>query len=99
MTDTRSTTPIQTGLFSADSHVMEPVSAWEGVLPTTFWPKEGSTAGRWGDKGGGFDPKLRCDEMAEDGVIAEVLYPSRGLSVFGVEDPETNEAGCHAYNV
>jgi predicted TIM-barrel fold metal-dependent hydrolase len=78
--------------------VFEPVNAWQGVLPANFWPAEGTTAGRLGEKGGGSDPQLRSAEMAQDGVIAEVLYPSRGLKIFAIEEPETQEAACRVYN-
>ena len=100
MTNTAVVTPIQTGLFSADSHVMEPVTAWEGILPATFWPPEGTSAGRWGDKGGGFDPSRRSAEMAEDGVIAEVLYPSRGSERLRYRRTGDSRGPCaSAYNV
>ena len=83
----------ETGLFSADSHVIESADLWSDVLPANFWGTTPRT-----DKPGGTDPTLRCGEMAEDGVVAEVLYPTLGLRVFGVQDPATQEAACRVYN-
>jgi hypothetical protein len=84
---TMTTTVMETGLFSADSHVIEPDDLWRDVLPANFWGPTASTVAP-----GGTDPARRCDEMAEDGVVAEVLYATRGLRVFGVQDPAAQEA-------
>lgn len=84
---------VEVGLFSADSHVIEPADLWRGVLPDDFW---GTTPRS--DKPGGTDPALRCGEMAQDGVVAEVLYATLGLRVFGVQDPATQEEACRVYN-
>jgi uncharacterized protein len=93
MSTTLTKTVMETGLFSADSHVIEPDDLWRDVLPAEFW---GATAGTVAP--GGTDPALRCGEMAQDGVVAEVLYATRGLRVFGVQDPEAQEAACRVYN-
>jgi uncharacterized protein len=90
---TMTTTVMETGLFSADSHVIEPDDLWRDVLPPNFW---GPTAGTVAP--GGTDPTRRCDEMAEDGVVAEVLYATRGLRIFGIQDPAAQEAACRVYN-
>ena len=45
-----------------------------------------------GEKPGGWDPKARVQEMAVDGVSAEVLYPTLGLRLFALEDAELQEA-------
>jgi predicted TIM-barrel fold metal-dependent hydrolase len=73
--------------------VIEPPDLWHDVLPDDFW---GTTPRS--DKPGGTDPELRCGEMAQDGVVAEVLYATLGLRVFGVQDPATQEAACRVYN-
>jgi uncharacterized protein len=36
--------------------------------------------------------------MAQDGVNREVLYPTLGLALFGLDDIETHEQACRAYN-
>jgi predicted TIM-barrel fold metal-dependent hydrolase len=47
---------------------------------------------------GGWDPIARLKDMEEDGVLAEVLYPSLGLGLFCVEDAPLQEALFRAYN-
>jgi len=49
-------------------------------------------------KKGGFDPHARIPDMDTDGIDAAFLYPSIGLSLGGVADPELVHALCHAYN-
>jgi predicted TIM-barrel fold metal-dependent hydrolase len=90
-------------IISADSHVMEPHDLWEKSL-----------SGRFGDQAprfkklevgegfqahpGGSDPHARVTEMAQDGVSAEVLYPTLGLTLFGLDDPKLQEACFQVYN-
>ena len=50
-------------------------------------------------KRGGFDPHARIPDMDADGIDAAFLYPSIGLSLGGVEDPELAHALFHAYNL
>jgi predicted TIM-barrel fold metal-dependent hydrolase len=90
-------------LISADSHVMEPFDLWSNSLekefgdqaPTFPAPKVGE-----GFQGhpGGHDPKARLGEMVQDGVSAEVLYPTLGLGLFGLEDARLQEAAFRVYN-
>jgi predicted TIM-barrel fold metal-dependent hydrolase len=47
---------------------------------------------------GGWDPKARLEDMAMDGVSAEVLYPSLGLGLYWIEDAAFQEACFRAYN-
>jgi predicted TIM-barrel fold metal-dependent hydrolase len=84
---------VDVGLFSADSHVIEPASLWHDVLPPDFFGGR-ARAG----KPGGSDPSRRCSEMAEDGVVAEVLYATLGLRLYGIEDPQTQESACQLFN-
>ena len=49
-------------------------------------------------KPGGFDPKIRLKDMDAEGVDAAFLYPSLGLFVGGVKDPQFSAALCRAYN-
>ncbi len=46
---------------------------------------------------GGFDPKVRIEDMDLDGVAAEVLYPTFTLGLFSQEQRE-QEAGFRVYN-
>src|SRR5512145_267547 len=81
-------------IISADSHIMEPEDLWVKNLPQPLkskypaYPKRNSP----GEKAGGWDPKARIDEMEVDGVSAEVLYPTLGLRLFAIEEPELQEA-------
>jgi predicted TIM-barrel fold metal-dependent hydrolase len=47
---------------------------------------------------GGWDPTARLEDMAIDGVSAEVLYPSLGLFLYWIEDPALQEACFRTYN-
>ncbi|GIW40365.1 MAG: amidohydrolase [Candidatus Binatia bacterium] len=47
---------------------------------------------------GGFDPKARLRDMDEEGIDIAVLYPSVGLFLEAIEDPELAEASCRVYN-
>jgi predicted TIM-barrel fold metal-dependent hydrolase len=82
-------------LFSADSHVIEPPSVWKGALEPSFWPGEGKM---FQERAGGQDPAARLQEMGVDGVFAEVLYPSLGLKLFGIDDAALQETTCRMYN-
>ena len=74
-------TELRTGtLFSSDSHVMESPEMWADHLPASFWPDGG---GSFQGQPGGHDPEARLEEMGQDGVTAEVLYPTLGLKLFG----------------
>ena len=81
-------------IVSADSHIMEPTDLWVKNLPAGFKGKypEFPPRNGIGEKPGGWDPKARVQEMAVDGVSAEVLYPTLGLRLFALEDAELQEA-------
>ena len=73
---------------------MEPVDLWEANLTASLkakFPKfpPRNTAG---EKPGGHDPRARLDEMAVDGVSAEVLYATHGLRLYALEDADLQEA-------
>src|SRR5438105_56929 len=90
-------------IISADSHVMEPHELWLKSLESRFGeqaprfppPKVGEGLLQ---HDGGFDPHARLHEMAQDHVSAEVLYPTLGLKLFGLDDPELQEACFRVYN-
>ena len=81
-------------IVSADSHVMEPTDLWANNLPASFKGRypEFPPRNAVGEKPGGWDPRARVEEMAVDGVSAEVLYPTLGLRLFALEDAELQEA-------
>jgi predicted TIM-barrel fold metal-dependent hydrolase len=93
-------------LISADSHVSEEAKLWTERLPAKYrdvdlkLPNRQANVGegRFAEKAGGYDPNARLKEMATDGVSAEVLYPTLGLRLFGLEDPELQEACFRIYN-
>jgi len=90
-------------LISADSHVIEPPNILKERVPAAFrdtapqFPQlkvgEGFQA-----HPGGSDPHARLTEMGEDGVSAEVLYPTHLLPVFGMDDAKLQQACFRAYN-
>src|SRR5438094_8715162 len=92
-------------LISSDSHVSEPGDLWVERLPAKFRdvaPKfaggQNRGTGRFEGKQGERDPNERLKEAAEDGVSAEVLYPTSGLRLFGLDDPDLQEACFRVYN-
>ena len=50
-------------------------------------------------KKGGFDPHARIPDMDADGIDAAFFYPSIGLSLSGIADPELVHALYHAYKL
>ncbi len=80
-------------IISADSHIMEPTNLWQTRLPASFKDRAPKIPPRNspGEKPGGYDPRARLEEMAVDGVTAEVLYPTLGLSLYAMEDAEAQE--------
>ena len=49
-------------------------------------------------KGGGANPDERLRDMHSDGVVAEVIYPTFGLFIDLVADPELQMACARVYN-
>ncbi|MDA0798610.1 MAG: amidohydrolase family protein [Chloroflexi bacterium] len=92
----------RTLLISADSHVSEPTDLWEERLPLALRDR----APHFGPRGqkrrfdhpGGMDPAERANEMAADGVSAEVLYPTYGLGLYKMTDAVLQEASFRVYN-
>jgi predicted TIM-barrel fold metal-dependent hydrolase len=90
-------------IISADSHVMEPHDLWSRALSGRFgeqapsFPQPRTGEGSQGHPGG-HDPHARVTEMSQDGVSAEVLYPTLGLRLFGLDDPALQEACFRVYN-
>ena len=87
-------------LVSADSHVSESPKIWEERLPRALSERGlGLTArGSGGGHPGGESPLSRIPAMDQDGVAAEILYPSLGMRLLGLEDAELQEAAVRVYN-
>ncbi|HEY3115282.1 MAG TPA: amidohydrolase family protein [Chloroflexota bacterium] len=86
-------------LISSDSHVIEPEGLWKKEMPLAFRAQAPDFGGqRRNDHPGAMDKTKRASEMAADGVSAEVLYPTHGLRVLSLDDPELEQACCHVYN-
>ena len=90
-------------IISADSHVSENGSFWVERVPAEFrdvaprFPERQLGVGFQGHPGG-YDPKERIKEMSEDTVSAEVLYPTLGLRLFGLDDADLRLACFRAFN-
>lgn len=88
-------------LISSDSHVMEAADLWSKRLPASLKPKMPhyeDSGNKFQFHGGGVDPAVRIKEMAQDGVSAEVLYPTRALDQFGLTDVALQESCFRIYN-
>lgn len=90
-------------LISADSHVIEDPQLWKKRLPASFKDQapvfpELKVGGAFQARPGGHDPKARLSEMREDGVSAEVLYPSFCMDLYGLSDAALQEACFRVYN-
>ena len=101
---------VATGLLiSADSHVTEAPDFWELRLPKALrdqaptFPARRAGAAHSSNtldepRPGGWDPAARVKEMARDGVSAEVVYPTLGLRLYGMEDAALQQACFEVYN-
>jgi predicted TIM-barrel fold metal-dependent hydrolase len=86
-------------LFSADSHVIEPEGLWKKNVQQAFRERAPEFGGRRrGDHPGAMVGSERVKEMATDGVSAEVLYPTHGLRVLSLDEPDLEEACVRVYN-
>lgn len=90
-------------LISADSHVMEPPDLWATRVPAPFRDQaprfpEHKVGEGFQKHPGGQDPHCRIQEMEVDGLSAEVLYPTLGLDLFGLDDAKLQEACFRTYN-
>lgn len=63
-------------------------------------PEELSPKGAVWDKlhRGGWDPRARIEAQEQDGITAEVLYPSVGMELCNIPDLDLKQACMEAYN-
>lgn len=47
---------------------------------------------------GAYDPVKRLDDLNEEGIWAEAIYPSLGIWTFNIQTPELVQAGCRVSN-
>ena len=98
-------------LISADSHVTEPGDLWQTNLPASMKDDAPvfadrrqaaaaahSAATMEAARPGGWDPTHRVKEMAEDGVSAEVLFPTLALRLYSLENAALQEECFRIYN-
>jgi len=46
----------------------------------------------------GYTPEERIEDLAADGVDAEILFPNKGLTIWATPDAEFSQAMCRVYN-
>jgi predicted TIM-barrel fold metal-dependent hydrolase len=89
-------------VIDADGHVVEPVDIWERFLPERFHPIAPRLEPRIDAMlhaiPGGTDPTARNADMDRDRIRLAFVFPSIGLGVQGVTDPEAGPALCRAVN-
>jgi hypothetical protein len=90
-------------IILADSHVMEPPDLWVKGVSAKFkddTPKfpEHKVGESFQKHPGGHDPNERIKGMETDGVSAEVLYPTLGLNLCGLDDAALQEECCRVFN-
>jgi predicted TIM-barrel fold metal-dependent hydrolase len=96
-------------LVSADSHVDETPDFWTSRLPKKLadkvpqFQRNSNVAAHSAQtleaaRPGGHDPHARIGEMEQDGLTAEVVYPTLGLRLFSMTDAAAQEASFEVYN-
>ncbi len=89
-------------VIDADGHVVEPSDIWDRFLPARYHRLAPRFEERWHEVlyaiPGGTDPTLRAPDMDVDGIERAIVYPSLGLGIQGVTEPEAAVALCRAVN-
>ena len=88
-------------LISADSHVMEPAGLWKREVPSRFRDDApGFGGGRAEDikNPAAVDKYERIAEMAAGNISAEVIFPTWGLQLLSLDDPELERVCVRVYN-
>src|SRR5229473_3751017 len=85
-------------LFVAPGIRSFPVAGGFGIGKSGQDLKEHLKKGYEAARPSGWDPVERIKDQEVDGVSAEVLYTTLGMSLFGMEDPEMQHACFRIYN-
>ena len=88
-------------LISADSHVMEPEGLWKREVPAAFRDQAPAFGGGRPDdlvNPAAVDKHLRLAEMAQGNISAEVIFPTWGLRLLSLDDPELERVCVRVYN-
>ena len=88
-------------VISADSHVMEPEKLWKREVPRAFREAAPPFGGGRPDdikNPAAVDKTLRLAEMAAGSISAEVLFPTWGLKLLALDDPELERVCVRVYN-
>ncbi|MQF68840.1 amidohydrolase [SAR202 cluster bacterium AD-804-J14_MRT_500m] len=82
-----------------DAHPISTLGAFSAAGKRFSAPQTIDLDGRFDDvPAGGYDPTAHINDLAIDGVYADVLYPSIGLGLFGIPDPVLISNVFSAYN-
>ena len=89
--------------ISSDSHMCEPLDLWEKDLPEKFHEHAIHIRHEYGTgfyaRSGAYRPGPRLKDMARDGILAEVLYPTFAKDMYHKDrPPEAAEACARVYN-
>ena len=88
-------------VISADSHVMEPEGLWKREVPKAYRDAAPAFGGGRPDdilNPAGVDKDLRVEEMAAGSLSAEVIFPTWGLKLLNLDDPELEAVCVRVYN-
>jgi len=88
-------------LISADSHVMEPELLWKREVPAKYRDRAPAFGGGRPDdllNPAAVDKTVRVSEMARGNISAEVIFPTWGLKLLSLDDPEIEEVCVRVYN-
>ncbi|MEM7338756.1 MAG: amidohydrolase family protein [Actinomycetota bacterium] len=88
-------TTIKSGNAQGSSEAYQKTEGFRPAKINWAQPLEGTDRVR---NDGGRDPGTRLDELALDGVDAEILFPNKGLTMWATPDAQFSHAMCRAYN-
>ncbi len=87
--------PTDKGNASVDPDLYQKTEGFRPAKINWTKPLEGTDLTR---QQGGRDPETRLEDLALDGVDAEILFPNKGLTMWATPDAQFSHAMCRAYN-
>ncbi len=82
-----------------DGQLIQRASVNNGMARQPAWRRADPSGWRWEEQTpAGLDPKARVAELDREGIDVAALYPSLGLLLGGIREPEHAVAACRAYN-